>query len=154
MHRVSSLRLLTKTICAAGAAGGVFLALAFAASSRTASPLQGQKNPPPQQSAKSDEDREQDAQTYDPGRASEDIEVGTFYMHKGDVDAAIGRFEDAVRAQPNLGKARLLLAGAYEKKGDRDAARKCYQDYLKMFPKAPDAEKIQKKIEKLSAKAK
>lgn len=78
------------------------------------------------------------------------MEVGTFYMHKGDVDAAIARFQDAIRLQPKFAKARLLLAAAYEKKGDREAAVKCYQEYLQAFPNAPDAKKIQKKIQKLS----
>ena len=42
-----------------------------------------------------------------------------FYMHKGDVDAAIGRFQDAADVAPNLAKPRLLLAEAYEKKDDK-----------------------------------
>ena len=145
--------MLIRMIARTGGHLALVLALAFSAVSRAASPVQGQKNPPPPQSAQLDDDRDQNGATYDPGRASEDIEVGTFYMHKGDIDAAIARFEDAVRSQPNRGQSWLLLGGAYEKKGDRDAARKCYQDYLKMFPKAPDAEKIHRKIEKLSAKA-
>jgi Tfp pilus assembly protein PilF len=84
--------------------------------------------------------------------AVEDIEVGTFYMHKGDTDAAIPRFQDAVRKQPNLGKPRILLAEAYEKKGDNVNAAKSYQEYLRAFPHAPDKKKIEKKIEKLSSR--
>jgi Tfp pilus assembly protein PilF len=84
--------------------------------------------------------------------AEEDIEVGTFYMHKGDTDAAIPRFQDAVRKQPNLGKPRILLAEAYEKKGDNINAVKCYKAYLRAFPHAPDKKKIEKKIEKLSSR--
>jgi Tfp pilus assembly protein PilF len=84
--------------------------------------------------------------------AVEDIEVGTFYMHKGDTDAAIPRFQDAVRKQPNLGKPRILLAEAYEKKGDNVNAAKSYQEYLRAFPHAPDKKKIEKKIEKLRSR--
>jgi Tfp pilus assembly protein PilF len=73
-------------------------------------------------------------------------------MHKGDTDAAIPRFEDAVRKQPNLGRPRILLAEAYEKKGDNVSAAKCYQEYLQAFPHAPDKRKIEKKIEKLSGR--
>jgi Tfp pilus assembly protein PilF len=91
-----------------------------------------------------------DKTVYNPLPAQEDIEVGTFYMHKGDVDAAIPRFEDAIRLQPNLAKPRLLLADAYEKKGDKASAVKYYKEYLKVYPTAPDAKKIQKKIDKLS----
>jgi Tfp pilus assembly protein PilF len=84
--------------------------------------------------------------------AEKDIEVGTFYMHKGDTDAAIPRFQDAVRKQPNLGKPRILLAEAYEKKGDNVNAAKSYQEYLRAFPHAPDKKKIEKKIEKLGSR--
>ena len=71
-------------------------------------------------------------------------------MHKGDIDAAISRFQDAIHLRSNFGKPRLLLAEAYEKKGDKIDAVKSYKEYLQVFPKAPDAKKIQNKIEKLS----
>ncbi len=80
------------------------------------------------------------------------MEVGTFYMHKGDIDAAIPRFEDAISVKPGLAKPRILLAEAYEKKGDKAAAVKYYKEYLKVFPGAPDAKKIKSKIEKLTAR--
>jgi tetratricopeptide (TPR) repeat protein len=83
--------------------------------------------------------------------ADEDIDVGLFYMHKGDQDAAIPRFEDAIRKQPKLAKPRLLLAEAYEKKGDKASAAKCYKEYLQAFPHASDGKKIQKKIDKLTS---
>lgn len=91
-----------------------------------------------------------DMGTYDPVTAEEDIEVGTFYMHKGDIDAAISRYQDAIRRRSNFAKPRLLLAQAYEKKDDKATALKYYKEYLQVFPKAPDAKKIQNKIEKLS----
>jgi Tfp pilus assembly protein PilF len=88
--------------------------------------------------------------TYDPVSAEEDVEVGTFYMHKGDIDAAIARFQDAIRLRSNFAKPRLLVAEAYEKKGDKVNAAKYYKDYLQVFPHAPDAKKVQSKIDKLS----
>ncbi|MFZ0522580.1 MAG: tetratricopeptide repeat protein [Candidatus Acidiferrales bacterium] len=93
----------------------------------------------------------EDDPAWDPFHAEQDIEVGTFYMHKGDMDAAISRFEDAIKLRANFAKPRLLLAEAYEKKGDKTEAVHYYQEYLKVLPKAPDAKKIQKKIEKLSS---
>jgi tetratricopeptide (TPR) repeat protein len=89
---------------------------------------------------------------YDAFHAEQDIEVGMFYLHKGDTDAAILRFEHAAGLRPNYGKPRLLLAEAYEKKHDPDSALKYYKEYLKVYPDAPDAKKIQKKIEKLSSR--
>jgi len=91
-----------------------------------------------------------DASTYDPVSADEDVEVGSFYMRKGDIDAAISRFQDAIKLRPNFAKPRLLAAQAYEKKGDKINALKYYKEYLQVFPKAPDAKKVQSKIEKLS----
>ena len=37
---------------------------------------------------------------WDPLRAEKDLEVGQYYMKKGDVDAAIDRFQDAALAKP------------------------------------------------------
>jgi tetratricopeptide (TPR) repeat protein len=91
-----------------------------------------------------------DTGTYDPVSAEDDIEVGTFYMHKGDIDAAISRYKDAIRLRSNFAKPRLLLAEAYAKKGDKASEIKYYKEYLVVFPKAPDAKKIQNKIEKLA----
>ncbi|HUJ32972.1 MAG TPA: tetratricopeptide repeat protein [Candidatus Acidoferrum sp.] len=102
---------------------------------------QGQPQAPPPQN----DDR------YDAFHAEQDIEVGTFYMHKGDIDAAIPRFEDAAKLRPKYGKPRLLLAEAYEKKRDTAMALKYYKEYLSVYPNSPDAKKIQKKIEKLEA---
>lgn len=92
-----------------------------------------------------------EAGTYDPVSAEDDIEVGMFYMHKGDIDAAISRYKDAIRLRSNFAKPRLLLAEAYEKKNNNPSALKYYKEYLEVFPTAPDAKKIRSKIEKLSA---
>lgn len=88
--------------------------------------------------------------TYDPVTAEQDVEVGQFYMRKGDIDAAIGRFQDAIRLRSTFAKPRLLAAEAYEKKGEKREAVKYYKDYLKVFPHAPDAKKVQARIDKLS----
>jgi Flp pilus assembly protein TadD len=89
---------------------------------------------------------------YDPYPAEQDVEVGTFYMHKGDVDAAIARFEDAIRLKSNFAKPRLLLAQIYEKKNDKVTAAKYYKEYLEVYPHSPDAKKIQAKIDKLTTR--
>jgi tetratricopeptide (TPR) repeat protein len=94
-----------------------------------------------------------DANTkYDPFPAVHDMDVGTFYLHKGDTDAAIDRFLDAIKLRPNYALPRLLLGQAYEKKGDTASALKYYKEYLEVFPNAPDAKKVRKKIEQLAKK--
>jgi tetratricopeptide (TPR) repeat protein len=98
----------------------------------------------------SDAEKAKAAATYNPLPAQQDVEVGMFYLHKGDVDAAIDRFLDAIQQRPNFAKPRLLLGRAYEKKHDSESAVKYYKEYLKVLPGAPDAKEVQKKIEKLS----
>jgi len=93
-----------------------------------------------------------DRSTWDPFDAYHDLDVGNFYKDKGDLDAAIARYKEAIRLKPDFGKPRLLIAEIYEKRGDTQSAVKYYQEYLQVYPSAPDAKKVQKKIEKLESK--
>ncbi len=90
-----------------------------------------------------------DQPQWDPLRADKDVEVGKYYMKKGDVDAAIDRFEDATLAKPGYAIPFRLLGEAYEKKGKKKQAVKAYQRYLDLYPHAEDGDKIRKKVEKL-----
>jgi tetratricopeptide (TPR) repeat protein len=90
-----------------------------------------------------------DQPTWDPLRAEKDMQVGQYYMRKGDVDAAIDRFEDATLAKPGYALPFRLLGEAQEKRGLKKKAIKSYQRYLDLYPKAEDKDKIQKKIDKL-----
>ena len=90
-----------------------------------------------------------DQPTWDPLRAERDLEVGQYYMHKGDFDAAIDRFEDAALAKPGYAIPYRFLGEAQEKKGLKRDAIKSFTRYLNLFPRAEDKDKIEKKIEKL-----
>lgn len=90
-----------------------------------------------------------DQPTWDPLRAEKDLEVGKYYMHKGDLDAAIDRFQDAALAKPGYALPYLRLGEAQEKKGLRRQAIKSYTKYLDLSPHADDRDKVQKKIDKL-----
>jgi tetratricopeptide (TPR) repeat protein len=90
-----------------------------------------------------------DQPKWDPLRAEKDLEVGQYYMRKGDVDAAIDRFRDATEAKPGYAIPFRYLGEAYEKQGKKKPAVKAYQRYLDLYPHAEDAEKIRKKIERL-----
>ena len=90
-----------------------------------------------------------DQPKWDPLRADKDIEIGKYYMNKGDVDAAIDRFMDAIDAKPGFAIPYRYLGEAYEKKGQKKPAVKAYQRYLDLYPKAEDGDKVRKKIEKL-----
>jgi len=90
-----------------------------------------------------------DQPTWDPLRAEKDMEVGHYYMNKGDIDAAIDRFEDAILAKPGFAIPFFYLGEAQEKKGQKRQALKSYKRYLELYPHAEDAAKVQKKIDKL-----
>jgi tetratricopeptide (TPR) repeat protein len=109
------------------------------------------KPPAPKQSNSLPMPGTEDKSTYDPFHAQQDVDVGKFYLNKGDVDAAIARFEDAIRLRDNFAEPRLLLAECYEKKHQTAKALKYYREYLKVYPDAPDRKKVEKKIEKLSS---
>lgn len=94
-----------------------------------------------------------DQPTWDPLRAEKDMQVGTYYMHKGDLDAAIDRFEDATTAKPGYALPYRYLAEAQEKKGLKKQAIKSYRRYLDLYPHAEDKDKIQKRIDKLYSEA-
>jgi tetratricopeptide (TPR) repeat protein len=98
-------------------------------------------------------DSAEDQPKWDPQRAEKDIQVGQYYMKKGDVDAAIDRFTDATVAKPGYAVPFKYLGEAQEKKGLKKPAAKSYQRYLDLYPKAEDAEKVRKRIEKLYAEA-
>ena len=91
-----------------------------------------------------------DQPKWDPLRAEKDLDVGKYYMKKGDYDAAIDRFEDAVEAKPGYAVPFRFLGECYEKKGKKKPAAKAYQRYLDLYPHAEDGDKIRKKIEKLN----
>ena len=92
-----------------------------------------------------------DQPTWDPLRAEKDLEVGQYYMHKGDLDAAIDRFQDATTAKPGYAVPFRYLGEAQEKRGLKKDAVKSYQRYLDLYPHAEDGDKIRKKIDKLRA---
>ena len=90
---------------------------------------------------------------WDPLRAERDLQVGQYYMHKGDVDAAIDRFQDAALAKPGYAIPFRFLGEAQEKKGLKRDAIQSYTRYLDLYPQAEDKTKIEKKIKKLRSEA-
>ncbi len=107
------------------------------------------KKPPAKKNADNAMQSAPDQPIWDPLRAEKDLEVGQYYMRKGDVDAAIDRFQDATTAKPGYAIPFRYLGEAQEKKGLKKQAIKSYQRYLDLVPRADDADKIRKKIEKL-----
>jgi tetratricopeptide (TPR) repeat protein len=107
------------------------------------------KKAPPKTNKDNATESAPDQPSWDPLRAERDMRVGEFYLHKGDIDAAIDRFEDAILAKPGYAVPFRFLGEAQEKRGLKKPAIKSYQRYLDLFPKAEDGDKIRKRIERL-----
>ena len=107
------------------------------------------KQKPPKPNTDNATKNAEDQPKWDPLRAEKDLEVGQYYMKRGEYDAAIDRFTDAIDAKPGYAIPFRFLGEAQEKKGVKKKAIKSYQRYLDLVPHADDAEKVRKKIEKL-----
>ena len=107
------------------------------------------KQKPPKADTDNATQNASDQPKWDPLRAEKDLEVGQYYMKRGDYDAAIDRFNDAIEAKPGYAIPFRFIGEAQEKKGVKKKAVKAYQRYLDLVPHADDADKIRKKIEKL-----
>jgi tetratricopeptide (TPR) repeat protein len=95
----------------------------------------------------------QEFHTFDPHRASKDIEVGDFYFKKKNYGAALDRYRESLLYKPNDAFANFRMAQALEKLARLDEAVECYQTYLKILPNGPLAEEAKKALEKLKPTA-
>jgi tetratricopeptide (TPR) repeat protein len=84
--------------------------------------------------------------------AVKDIEIGTYYMNKGNLDAAIDRLHDAAVSYPTYAEPWRLMGIAYEKKAMLGEAIKADQEYLRLYPHAQIRKKLEAHIEELQKK--
>jgi len=89
--------------------------------------------------------------TYDfnPIEAEKEVKVGRYYLKKGSLKAALNRFEDASKYNPQSAEAFLLLAETREKLKDRKGAKASYEKYLELAPDAKNAREVKKRVAKL-----
>ena len=89
--------------------------------------------------------------TYDfnPIQAEKEIKIGNYYLKKGSLKAAMGRFDDASQYNPQSPEAFLGLGEARERLRDKKGAKAAYQKYLELDPGAKNAGEIGKRIKKL-----
>ena len=83
--------------------------------------------------------------------AQHDVEVGLYYMKKEKYDAAIDRFNEAIKLMPDYGLPYKLMGEAYEKKKFLPEAMHAYQKYMTFASAAKESEDIQKRIARLQA---
>jgi tetratricopeptide (TPR) repeat protein len=90
---------------------------------------------------------------WDPHRAAKDIEVGDFYFKQKDYVGAADRYREALFYKDNDAMATFRLAQCLEKLEQPADAKKEYENYLKILPDGPEAEKAHKAINRLNASA-
>jgi tetratricopeptide (TPR) repeat protein len=108
--------------------------------------------PPPPPPADEPEAAAPSEPVFDPLHANRSMDVGTFYLRAGKVDAAIDRFIEAAHYEPALAKPWKLLGEAYEKKEAYSSSIQAYKKYLDLLPDAKDANKVLKRIADLEEK--
>ncbi|HEV2297585.1 MAG TPA: tetratricopeptide repeat protein [Candidatus Acidoferrales bacterium] len=94
----------------------------------------------------------QQTPSYNPYRAVHDVEVGKFYLKRGDLAGAIARFKEALLYKDNYAEPRLLLGEIYEKKNDAATAVSYYEEYLKILPNSAESKKVRERIARLQEK--
>jgi tetratricopeptide (TPR) repeat protein len=90
---------------------------------------------------------------WNPHKAAKDIEVGDFYFKRKNYRAAEDRYREALLYKENDATATFRLAVCLEKLNQPDEASKEYENYLKIVPHGPDAEKAEKAIQRLKGTA-
>ncbi|MBZ5645140.1 MAG: tetratricopeptide repeat protein [Acidobacteriia bacterium] len=117
-----------------------------------AQPMDPSTPPPPPSTDAPDAFADPSEPVFDPLHAERSMDVGTYYLKTGKIDAAIDRFLEAAHYEPSLAKPWRALGEAYEKKGASASAVEAYKKYLEILPTAEDARKIQKRISALEEK--
>ena len=94
---------------------------------------------------------EESAPVNDPVRAKKDIDVGEFYLKKGDYQGALLRYKEATTSDPTNVDAIFGLAETQQMlKNNAEAARN-YQLYLDIVPNGPKAKQALKGLKTLQA---
>lgn len=84
---------------------------------------------------------------FNPLQSQKEIKIGKYYFKKGSYKAALRRFEEALKWDPNSGEALLGLGEVHTKLGDKKAAREVYTRFLEVNPDSKEAAAIRKKLE-------
>ena len=129
-------------------------ALVFPAQSTGTRPKQQPAQQPPDETNPPEEDASVAPKTYpyNPLEAQRCINIGNFYMHKGSKGyrAALGRYEDATKYDPNSAEAFFKIGEVQEKLNNQDAAKLAFGKAIKVGPDSKFAREARKKLAGLS----
>lgn len=105
----------------------------------------------PQEQEPPEEDQSFKPRTYDfnPLKATQSITAGNYYLKKGNLAAAKGRYKDATLYDPGSAEGFEKLGEVAERLHDFATARDSYAKYLELAPTAKDADAVKKRMEKL-----
>jgi len=67
------------------------------------------------------------------------VEIGNVYLHKGKLQGALSRFQEAVKDNPHYAPAYLGLGKVYERMKEKQKALEAYERYLDELPSAKAA---------------
>jgi tetratricopeptide (TPR) repeat protein len=109
-------------------------------------PEQQPKEQQDQQPPEEDESLKPKEYSFNPLEAEHDLQIGNYYFKKGSLKAAMNRFREATRWNPNYAEAFLRLGDTEEKLKDKQAAREAYTKYLELSPDGKEAESVKKKL--------
>lgn len=84
--------------------------------------------------------------SFNPLEAEKNLKVGNYYFKKGNYKAAVNRFREATKWNPNLADAYLRLGEGEEKMKDKKAAKEAYAKFLELAPASKEAESVKRKL--------
>jgi predicted TPR repeat methyltransferase len=85
-----------------------------------------------------------------PLQAAKEIRVGNYYFKKGSFKAALHRYEESLKWDPNSAEGWYKLGETNAKLGDEKAARQAWTKYLEIEPDGKNAAAVKKRLNQKS----
>jgi len=111
-----------------------------------------QKTPPPKPQQQEEAPPEEDESakpkvfSFNPLEAEHDVRIGNYYFKRHNYPAALSRYQEATKWNPNMADAYLHIGETAEKMKDKATAKQAYQKYLELAPDSKEAERLKKKV--------
>jgi tetratricopeptide (TPR) repeat protein len=89
---------------------------------------------------------------YSPPPAWKSVEIGDYYLRRKKLNAALSRYQEAVKTDPYYSRGYFGLGKVYDKLGLRRKALESYKKYLDLLPSEKDAleaKDVQKAVARL-----
>jgi cytochrome c-type biogenesis protein CcmH/NrfG len=81
-----------------------------------------------------------------PLQAAKEIKVGNYYFKKGSYNAALRRYEESVKWDPNSAEGWYKLGETSLKLGDQKTMRQAWTKYLELEPDGKNAPAVKKRL--------